>query len=246
MKSNLNRGRKFIRVLFTLAIMTVMFAGCGGGSGSLTVAVTYNGTSIPSPVAISIETDVETCGHEIFAENIIVNSETRGLKNVVFRLEGEIKGKDKPRDIIISNKGCVFVPHVAITQIGSKIKIVNDDAVFHTTNADMNGKSLFNVPLFVGEAPFLQEPMQESGLLEISCTVHSWMKGYIYVHNNPYIGASDDAGMLSLTEIPPGKYQYVAWHEELGEQTGELEIIRGQAVSIKLEFSEVSEPEAEN
>ncbi|MCH9031893.1 MAG: c-type cytochrome [candidate division Zixibacteria bacterium] len=223
-----------------------MLSGCSSDPGSLTVVITYEGTSIPSPKVILVDTDVPTCGAIIRKENIIVNSENRGLKNVVFRLEGEIEGKETPLDVTISNEGCVFVPHVAVAVIGSKINIRNDDPVFHTTNTNLNGKSLFNIPLLVGQPPPPPRPIKEAGLIEVSCAVHNWMKGYIFVHTNPYVAVTDESGKLSMTGMPPGKYSYVAWHEEFGEQTGEVEINEDGVTSLKLEFGGVSQPKAVN
>lgn len=246
MKSKLNGGRAHFPALFALATVMGVLSGCSSDSGSLTVVITYEGTPIPSPVAILVDTDVPTCGIVIYAENIIVNSETRGLKNVVFCLEGELEGKESPLDVTISNQGCVFVPHVAVAVIGSKIKVRNDDPVFHTTNTYLNGKSFFNIPLLVGQPPPPPRPIQEAGLIEVSCAVHNWMKSYIFVHTNPYVAITDGSGTLSMTGMPPGKYSYVAWHEELGEQMGEVEINEDGVTSLKLEFGGVSQPEAVN
>lgn len=233
-------------VLLAFASVMAMLSGCSSSPGSLSLVVTFAGTPIPAPVAIPVDTDVPTCGNEIYAENIIVNSETRGLKNVVFRLEGEFESKESPLDVTISNKGCVFIPHVAVAVVGSKIKIINDDPVFHTTDTYLNGKRFFNIPLLVGQPPPPPRPIEEAGLIEVSCAVHDWMKGYIIVHTNPYVALTDESGMLSMTDIPPGKYSYVAWHEELGEQKGEVEINKGGVTSLKLEFGDVSETGAVN
>ena len=49
-----------------------------------------------------------------------------------------------------------------------------------------------------------------------------------------------------MTGIPPGNYSYVAWHEELGEKKGEVEIKRGQVSTLRLEFGDVLKPGDEN
>ena len=72
------------------------------------------------------------------------------------------------------------------------------------------------------------------------------MKGYIVVHTNPYIAITDESGKLSISRIPPGKYSYIAWHEELGDKRGEIEIKRGQVSTLRLEFGDVSKPSDEN
>jgi len=72
--------------------------------------------------------------------------------------------------------------------------------------------------------------------MSIRCDVHKWMQGYMVVHTNPYIALTDAQGRLEIEAIPPGKYSYVAWHEQLGEKKGEVEIVAGKPAELKLAF----------
>lgn len=246
MKINFNRKLINSLTILLLATAAYIFSGCGSGSGILEVAVFYAGSPIPLQAEVPVDVDVPTCGPQILSESVIVDMDSRGLRNVVLRLEGELESKEPAVDITISNKGCVFVPHVAVAMIGSKINIRNNDPVFHTTDTYINGKRFFNIPLLVGQPPPPPKTIEEAGLIEITCAVHKWMQGYIVVHTNPYIGITDESGIFSMTGIPPGNYSYVAWHEELGEKKGEVEIKRGQVSTLRLEFGDVLKPGDEN
>jgi len=206
------------------------------GGGSLAVTALYRGEPIPQQTEVPVNIDVHHCGHKVFTESLLVDPQTRGIENVVVRLEGIAKGKAPPPTVTVTNKNCAFTPHVSVAVKGTKIDIRSEDPVLHTTHPYIDGWSFFNLPLQPGEAPPGARPIPRSGLMEIRCDVHKWMKGYMLVHTNPYAAVTDKLGKLTITEIPPGKYPYAAWHEELGEQKGEVEIVAGGTAELKLEF----------
>ena len=88
-----------------------------------------------------------------------------------------------------------------------------------------------------GEEPPRPRLITQTGLMEIGCDVHKWMRAYVFVHTNPYLGVTGRYGSLTIAEIPPGKHPYVAWHEQLGEKKGEVEIPPGRTVELRLEFA---------
>jgi plastocyanin len=205
--------------------------------GSLRVNVVFAGDPIPDVTEVPVNIDVPVCGHKVFTENLLVDKETRGLKNVVVRLEGIARGKAPPPVVTVTNRNCAFDPHVSTAVKGTKIDIRNADPVLHTTHPYLAGSSFFNLALPVGADPPQARPIPRTGLMEITCDVHKWMRGYMVVHTNPYIEVTDKLGKLAIEGIPPGKYPYVAWHEQLGEKKGEIEIVAGQAAELKLELA---------
>lgn len=208
--------------------------------GTLAVAAVYATEEIPGQSEVPVNIDVEYCSHKVVTENLIVDRETRGLKNVVVRLEGISRGSRKPPETVeILNKGCAFVPHVSVAVKGTRILIRNEDPVFHTTHPYINGRHFFNVPLQKkgqeGDAS-RPRPLMTPGLLELNCDVHKWMRGYTVIHTNPYLAVTDAKGKIELGEIPPGEYPYVAWHEQLGEKRGTVTIEAGATAELRLEF----------
>ena len=205
--------------------------------GALAVTAVFTGDPIPQPAEVPVNINVDFCGHKVFTESVLVDKETRGLKHVVVRLEGITRGKAPPASITITNRNCAFDPHVAVAMKGTRIAIANADPVLHNTHPYINGSSFFNLALAPGSEPPPARPIPKTGLMEINCDVHKWMRSFVFVHTSPYVEATDKSGKLRIDGIPPGKHAYVAWHEELGEKKGEVEIAPDGTAELKLEFA---------
>lgn len=205
--------------------------------GKLEVTALFRGDPIPETTEVPVNIDVETCGKKVFAESVLVDKESRGLANVVVRLEGISSGKAPPPLVQLTNKDCAFVPHVGVAVQGSSLQLSNNDPVLHTTRSVLDERQLFNTSLRPGGPPQRPRKLRRAGLVDVKCDVHKWMQGYIMIHSNPYIAVSDSSGKLSIDGIPPGDYPYVAWHEQLGEQTGSVKVRAGETAGLELEFS---------
>ncbi len=196
--------------------------------GALSVSATFKGESIPGRVEVPVNINVEVCEHKVFDEALLVDAESRGLANLVVEIEGVASGPKKPPETItVSNKDCSFSPHVGVATVGTKIQLVNEDPILHTTHPYLNGSHLFNVSLPNQSAKPPPRPIPKAGLLEFTCDVHKWMKAWVVVGSNPYLGATDAKGALTIDEIPPGTYKYKIWHEKLGDQPGMLQFTAG-------------------
>ena len=209
--------------------------------GRLKVASIFVATapddSVPVQGEVPVTINVEACGHKVFTEDLIVDAETRALKNVVVRIEGITKGSRKPPETVeVTNKNCTFVPHVSVAMKGTRLQVRNDDPVQHTTHPYVNKIHFFNTVLSAGAEPSKPRTLRQVGLMEIECDVHSWMKGFTVIHTNPYIAVSDEKGQLAIDQIPPGEYTYVAWHETLPEQRGTVKIEPGKTQTLNLSF----------
>ena len=53
--------------------------------------------------------------------------------------------------------------------------------------------------------------------IKVQCDAHGWMRGFVYVADNPYYAVTARNGTFSLPEVPPGSYTLVAWQEYAGE-----------------------------
>ena len=51
--------------------------------------------------------------------------------------------------------------------------------------------------------------------IKLTCDVHKWMGAWIIVRDNPYFALTGEDGTFEITEIPPGSYTMVIWHESL-------------------------------
>ena len=75
-----------------------------------------------------------------------------------------------------------------------------------------NGETVLNEAQPEG-APPREMNLKQKGLHIVTCDVHPWMKGYIWVADHPYYTLSDSTGAFSLSDVPPGKYKLVLWRD---------------------------------
>jgi hypothetical protein len=56
--------------------------------------------------------------------------------------------------------------------------------------------------------------MNREGVVDLRCNAgHVWMNAEMMVASNPYYAVTDAEGNFELTDVPPGHYDLVVWHE---------------------------------
>ncbi len=191
-----------------------------------------------------IETEVpeekKLCGSE-FKMNMYIISTDLGVKNVIVALEKVAKGKAMPKqDLLLDNKNCQFHPLVGIAFNGSQFVIHNSDPIFHNTSLGliMEGKrsTVYNLALPIQDTT-IKKPVRRTGLTSVKCDSHKWMRSYVYAAKNPYVAMTDENGKFEITDILPGKYEVMIWHEGFGEADKTVEVKPGQATTMDHTFS---------
>jgi hypothetical protein len=193
--------------------------------GSITGTVSYLGT-VPPTAKIPITKDVEVCGTEKTAANLLVGP-NRGIKNVVVRLKDIRSGKalGKPKTVTVDQKGCEYAPRVVLFPAGSRVRIENDDGILHNTNvtAEMNESFTVAQPKYrrVAEKR-IEDPEMP---IRVRCDVHNWMASWWISQEHPYYALTGADGAFTLTDVPPGEYTLEAWHETLGTRTQRISVL---------------------
>jgi len=204
--------------------------------GSISLVARYTG-AIPAPQPLTVDVDPEHCTGKVFDRSLIVDAETRGLANVVLRLEKVRGSRTLPSTITITNKDCAFEPRVQVAMRGVKLGLANEDPVMHTTHA--YEKNVFNQSLKKSETTPPIRPLRDAGIMRIKCDVHPWMLGWVVVHDNPYVEKTDEKGRLTIDQIPPGTYDYTIWHEKYPDgRTGKVTVESGSTAEITIDFGE--------
>ena len=120
--------------------------------------------------------------------------------------------------------------------VGQTLEIKNDDATLHNVHAMPVVNSQFNVgqPVQGMVSPqHLDKP--EMTPFKIKCDVHGWMKSYMAVMPHPFYSVSQANGTFTISNLPPGQYTVVAWHEKYGQQ--EQQVTVGAKESKALNFT---------
>jgi len=175
---------------------------------------------------IATQKDQDVCGSS--HPNPAAPSMGGGVANCIIGIESITAGKDfAKKDYTLDQKTCDFLPHVQIVNLGSPIIVSNSDKVLHNYHINRNGETVINEAQPEG-APPREVELKQKGLHSISCDVHPWMRGFIWMADHPYYTMSDANGSFSLTDVPPGKYKLILWRdnwdvEEVKNKDGVIE-----------------------
>ena len=137
-----------------------------------------------------------------------------GVANTVVFLKDISRGKamDLPQQRrFLDQRSCRYEPHILLVPANSDLQMKSSDATLHTIH--MDGAATYNLPFpFVNQT--VARKMPSVGLVSLRCNGgHTWMNAEMFVVPHPYYAVTDEAGKFELSDVPPGQYQIVAWHE---------------------------------
>ena len=197
-----------------------VFAGDGA---ALTVRFLYDGEP-PEPEPVEVNKDEAVCGtHGLVENSLRVDPQTRGVANVVVWLDPRTSGRtpevDPPPEepVVLDNEGCRFVPHVTLLRAGRPLKITNGDPVAHQATVFLNRNLPFNDSVAAGGDPVVRT-LEKAELLPVpvTCPIHPWMRGYLFVQDHPFMAVSGADGSLTIDDLPAGDWKFRVWHERAG------------------------------
>jgi hypothetical protein len=185
--------------------------------GAIAGTVTWTGP-VPKIPKLPISKNPDVCDPEGMKtrdlERLLINPDGNGVANTVVFLRGIAKGKPMdlpPNRMQLDQKTCRYIPHIMIIPEAGTLKIESDDPVLHTVQ--MFGVATNNIP-FPFQHQFIPVTLQRNGVIELKCNAgHVWMNANALVVKHPYYAVTDDHGAYKLSDVPPGEYEIVAWHE---------------------------------
>lgn len=176
-----------------------------------------------------------------------VKSTVKGIKkasNVVVYLE-KVEGTFTPpkKNLTIDQKDMVYIPRVLPVLKGTTVEFLNNDPQAHNTHSPdyKNGKGFDLGDWHRGEKrPYT---FDEIGVATILCHYHSNMIAYVVVLENPYFAVTQvpkdkSEGTYTIQDIPPGKYTVKTWHEKLKPVSKEVEVKKGETVTVDFELTQ--------
>jgi hypothetical protein len=219
--------------------------------GNLSGQIIFDGP-IPVPAKAKITSDKEVCcQYDVIDESLLVNPETKGVKNVVVMLTQsrrderdvpvhESYGALKDEPVRMDNSACRFDPHITLIWTARKVVISNSDPIGHNVNLSSHNSEAFNETIPSGGT--IEKTLTEATKMPviISCSIHPWMKGFAIVRDNPYMTVTDDDGAFEIKNLPSGKWQFMFWQEAAGylseiKRNGQAEKWRRGTVEIDIQ-----------
>ncbi len=204
--------------------------------GTIAGTVRYAGKP-PKPERVEITKDIGVCGAEPhYSEALIVGADG-GIKYAVVTLKDIEKGEPiKPVEVKFDQKGCEYHPHVIALPAGGTVDIINSDGILHNVHTESKANPPFNLAQ-PGFKRLIRKKLDKPDLIEVSCDVHNWMRGWWYVAASPYYAVTDAAGHYTISNVPPGTYTLQVWQETLGTRERKVDVKPGKTVTVDFELS---------
>lgn len=203
---------------------------------------------IVKPKANPEETEMEkkTCG-DIQKAMMYVMSPSNGVKNALVVVENVKKGKAAPKeDYVIDNLNCRFEPLVGISYVKANYVIKNSDPILHNTSLGKMirkgvRRTVYNLAL-PHKDQVIEKRNRVSGLINVKCDAHYWMRAYVYSAKHPYVTITDEKGNFEIKDLLPGTYKIRFWHEGFEDIVREIEVKAGDATDVKVTFEKTRKP----
>ncbi len=179
--------------------------------------------------------------------DVYILSSANEVKNVLVIVEKIKKGKAKPKqDLTIENVNCMFTPLVGISYVQTKYIIKNRDPLLHNTNLGkiLGGgrrRTVYNLAL-PNKGQVIIKASRVSGLINVKCDAHPWMRAYVYGSRHPYVAITGADGSYEIKDLPPGNYTLRFWHEGFEPIVQDIEVKTGAVHDVNITFNKTVTP----
>lgn len=207
-----------------------------GSTGKIRITTRFEGTA-PTPAAVSMTGECASLlrGPAV-ADDVLVRAGL--LQNVFVWISKGHEGWRPPAapetPVVLDQRGCMYSPRVAGARVGQPVELVNSDPVLHNVNV----RGAFNIAMPTRGQRTRRRFEREETMVRVRCDVHPWMAAFVGVLEHPWFGVSDERGLASIEELPPGRYEVSAWHEVLGRRTGSVTLEPRGDAELTLSFAE--------
>jgi hypothetical protein len=200
--------------------------------GSIRGKITYNGKP-PAPQKVAVTRDSKVCGPFRADETFIVGADG-GVKNVVVYLSDVASGKKMDRDLkpVLDQKDCNYLPRLQVVPLHSTLLIKSSDLILHNVHSFLNGSTVINVAVPPKRGLVLGRKLDQAGGQQLKCDVHGFMRGGIFVADNPYFAVTSEDGTFAIVDVPPGTYTLNTWHEAAGSLAEQVTLAPGASATF--------------
>jgi plastocyanin len=214
-----------------VAVAALVFSTAAGSpaptGGSITGVVTTKETA-PGPIRVTV--DPRVCGDSVKDDSLAVDAAGH-VSGAVISVAGV--RQTAPGEAAVVNDGCRFVPHVSIVRPKGTVRMSSKDAVMHTVHAAApGGKALFNLSLPIPNA-VLSRPIDKPGVVTLSCSTHTWMRGYLFVTEDVATLTGTD-GSFRIDGVPAGTREIRIWHESLKAAPVSVTVRDGETTAVNV------------
>ncbi|MDX1566461.1 MAG: carboxypeptidase regulatory-like domain-containing protein [Longimicrobiales bacterium] len=135
---------------------------------------------------------------------------------------------------VITQRDRTIIPHVTAIRVGTRIDFPNEDDVFHNlfSLSDPRPFNLGRYPPGESRSVTFDRP----GVVRMFCDIHSEMTAVIRVLDTPWFTRPDPDGGFRIPSVPEGRRTVVAWHDQLGADTVQVEVSTGSDARVDFQL----------
>jgi len=206
-------------------------------AGTIAGRVTFTGTP-PKMRAIDMAKEPSCAAQHqtpVMTETVVTGPDNAVANVVVYISAGDATSATPTEAVRYDQKGCEYIPHVAVMQVGQPLEIYNNDQTSHNIHPLALVNPEWNKSQPPGTPP-IHTSYATSEFIPVKCNVHPWMHGYFVVLTTPHYAVTGNDGGFTLAGLAPGKYTVTAWHEKFGEQSQEVTVAATGRVTVSFVF----------
>ena len=127
-----------------------------------------------------------------------------------------------------------FVPHVLAIVAGTTVDFPNNDETYHNVFS-LSKEKPFDLGRYArGRSKSVR--FDRPGIIRVFCDIHAHMSAFIFVFAHRYFAVTDQDGRFRLENVPPGKYNLVAWNESTPEEARQV-VVPETGGDVELNFT---------
>jgi hypothetical protein len=146
----------------------------------------------------------------------------------------------KTPSVVVDQVGCEYIPYATVVHKDQKLTFKSTDPVGHNVDfKPFNGPAI-NPMLPPNGSYNYTIKKAEKRPTAATRSIHPWMKGYVFIVDNPFAVVTKADGSFEITGVPPGEQHLIVWQSRSGYVTSGA--AKGLAVIVKPgETSDVGE-----
>lgn len=155
--------------------------------------------------------------------------------DVVIYIDGlKMENDAQSKIAVMDQTGEKFVPHVLPILVGSKVKFLNSDDVYHNVFSFSSAKS-FDLGRYAN-GDFRYVTFRKPGVVNVYCDIHTHMNAFILVLTNPFFVQPDAHGEFMIKDVPAGTYTLKAWYGRTPELSKKITLKQGTDTEVNFLF----------
>ena len=135
------------------------------------------------------------------------------------------------RPVKIAQKNLQFSPGLLAIRRGTTVEFPNEDDLYHNVFSYSKAKR-FDLGRYRKDEKPATQLFDKTGVVRMSCEIHSHMQGVILVLDTPYFVKTDAEGNYRLQGLPSGRHVLRVWISEKQVDERPVDLAAGSTTRI--------------